>query len=290
LSPIEWVKPEEVKPVEVSEREIQTAFEKNLPDLEEGLEHVHSFVQTPVGVIDSLAIDSERRPVIVEFKKPDASDKDAFIQALDYYAWIIDHLAWVSDYIRRFNPNALPENEGVNDEVRLILVAEEFEERVKRAVMGAEPEVMLIEYSLRRATTGNIELLPNMILDTSVAMSRRPSIPKTLEGHFKNKEEMRPLFDALITRIREFEPSVEPVPMIHYINLRTGYCGVQVAKQHLRIHARGKMDHPHFREWSSATSWGKRGEGGVVTVRNEKDLDERLMQWIRGAFEIGRHT
>jgi hypothetical protein len=36
LSPIEWVKPEEVKPVEVSEREIQTAFEKNLPDLEEG--------------------------------------------------------------------------------------------------------------------------------------------------------------------------------------------------------------------------------------------------------------
>ena len=59
LSPIEWVKPEEVKPVEVSEREIQTAFEKNLPDLEEGLEHVHSFVQTPVGVIDSLAIDAE---------------------------------------------------------------------------------------------------------------------------------------------------------------------------------------------------------------------------------------
>jgi hypothetical protein len=29
LSPIEWVKPEEVKPVEVSETEIQTAFEKN---------------------------------------------------------------------------------------------------------------------------------------------------------------------------------------------------------------------------------------------------------------------
>jgi len=151
--------------------------------------------------------------------------------------------------------------------------------------MGAEPEVMLIEYSLRRATTGNIELLPNMILDTSVAVSRRSSMPRTIEDHFKNKEEMRRLFDALIARIREFEPSVEPVPMIHYINLRTGYCGVQVAKQHLRIHARGKMDHPHFREWSSATSRGKRGEGGVVTVGNE-DLDERLMQWIHGAFEI----
>jgi hypothetical protein len=288
LSPIEWVKPEEVKPVEVSEREIQTAFEKNLPDLEEGLEHVHSFVQTPVGVIDSLAIDAEKKPVIVEFKKPDASDRDAFIQALDYYAWVINNLSWLNDYIRRLKPNALPENEGVNEEVRLILVAEEFDERVKRAVMGAEPEVMLIEYSLRRTSTGKIELLPNIILDTSVTASRRPSMPKTLEDHFKNKEEMRGLFDALIAKIREFEPNVEPVAMIHYINLRTGYCGVQVAKQHLRIHARGKTDHPHFREWSSTTSWGKRGEGGVVTVRNQKDLDEQLLQWIRGAFEMGR--
>jgi hypothetical protein len=224
------VKPEEVKPVEVSEREIQGAFEKNLPDLEEGLEHVHSFVQTPVGVIDSLAIDAERRPVIVEFKKPDASDTDAFIQALDYYAWIIDHLAWLNDYTKRLRPNILPQNEGVNEEVRLILVAEEFEERLKRAVMGVEPEVMLIEYSLRRASAGKIELLPNIILDTSVTVSRRPSMPRTLEDHFKNKEEMRRLFDALTSKIREFEPNVEPVAMIHYINLRTGYCGVQVAK------------------------------------------------------------
>jgi len=45
LSRIEWVRRQEVKPVEVSEGEIQTAFEKNLPDFIEGLEHVHCFVQ-----------------------------------------------------------------------------------------------------------------------------------------------------------------------------------------------------------------------------------------------------
>jgi len=288
LSPIEWVKPEIVKPVEVSEREIQTAFEKNLPDLEEGLEHVHSFVQTPVGVIDSLAIDAEKKPVIVEFKKPDASDKDAFIQALDYYAWVVDHLAWLNDYIRRLKPNIFPENEGVSEEIRLVLVAEEFEERVKRAVMGAEPEVMLIEYSLRRASTGKIELLPNIVLDTSVTVSRRPSKPKTLDDHFKNKEAMRPLFDALVAKIRQFEPGVQPTPTQYYINLKVGYCGVQVAKQHLRIHARGKMDHPGFTEWASDTSWGKRGEGGSVTIHAETELDEQLMGWIRGSFEMGK--
>ena len=54
LSPIEWVKPEEVKPVEVSGKGTQTVSEKNLPNLEEGLEHAHSFVQTSADVIDSL--------------------------------------------------------------------------------------------------------------------------------------------------------------------------------------------------------------------------------------------
>jgi hypothetical protein len=52
LSPIERVKREEVKPVEVSERE--AAFEENLTNLEEELEHAHSFVQTPAGVMGSL--------------------------------------------------------------------------------------------------------------------------------------------------------------------------------------------------------------------------------------------
>lgn len=258
--------------------------------MEEGLEYVHSFVQTPVGVIDTLAMDSEKNPVIFEFKKPAASDRDAFIQALDYYAWVVDHLSWLSDYVRRLKPNLLLPNEGVSEYVRLIIVAEEFEERVKRAVVGAEPEVMLVEYALRRASTGKIELLPNVILDTSMAVSRRPSMPKTIDDHFKNKEAIRPLFDALLTKIREFEPNVQPAATQYYINLRVGYCGIQVAKQHLRIHAKGKMESQRFREWASDTSWGKRGEGGAVTVQRESDLDEALMHWIRSTFELGRRS
>jgi hypothetical protein len=289
LASIEWVRPDKVKPVEVTERDIQTAFEKNLPDLEEALEHVHSFVRTPVGVIDSLAVDSERRPVIVEFKKPEASDRDALIQALDYYAWIVDNIAWLSDYIRRLKPNLLEPNESISEDVRLILVADEFDERVKRAVEGAEPEVMLVEYSLRRGATGKIELLPNIIVDTSVTVSRRPTTPKTVDDHFKNKEAMRPLFDALLTRIREFEPNVQPMATLYYINLRVGYCGVIITKQYLRIDARGKIEDPRFREWTSDTAWGRRGEGGSVTVRSSSEIDERLVQWIRNAFEMGRH-
>jgi len=71
LSPIERVEPEEVKPVEVAEIEIQSAFEKNLSDLEDRPEHVHSLIKTPVGAIEVHAIDPKKRPANVEFKKPD---------------------------------------------------------------------------------------------------------------------------------------------------------------------------------------------------------------------------
>src|SRR5881396_2262438 len=106
--PLEWIKPGIVKPTDISEKEIQHVFETHLGDIEEGLQHVHSFVTIPVGFIDTLSIDSEGRPVIVEFKKPESSDKDALIQALDYYSWCKQNPAWLDGYIKKMKPDLIP--------------------------------------------------------------------------------------------------------------------------------------------------------------------------------------
>jgi len=71
--------------VEVGEAKIQKEFESNLGLIEDNLQHVDSYVRIGNGVIDTLAIDDDLRPVVIEFKKPDASEQDAMIQALDYY-------------------------------------------------------------------------------------------------------------------------------------------------------------------------------------------------------------
>lgn len=70
----------------IAESDIQREFETNLGVLEENLQYIDSFIRIGLGmVMDTLAVDSNLKPVIIEFKKPDASDQDALIQSLDYY-------------------------------------------------------------------------------------------------------------------------------------------------------------------------------------------------------------
>jgi hypothetical protein len=182
------------RPVELSEKDIQKEYEKSLYKLEEGLGYVHSFVPTPIGVIDTLAVDSELRAVVFEFKKPDVDVRHAFIQALDYYSYDVDNPPWLDAYMRRSKPDLLQPNEKLSDQVHLVLVAEEFRERFERAVRGAEPEVMLVEYSLHSTDTAKIQLIPRITLDTRVTPSRKLSIPKTIDDHFRNKNR-RPLYE-----------------------------------------------------------------------------------------------
>jgi len=73
---IKIVKPSEI---DLSEKEIQEAFETNLEILEEGLQKIGSFVPIGTGVIDTLAIDEENNPVLIEFKKLGNFDRDALI-------------------------------------------------------------------------------------------------------------------------------------------------------------------------------------------------------------------
>jgi RecB family endonuclease NucS len=54
---------------EIKEMDIQKLFEKHTQDFEEGLKYVSSLVGIGVGVIDTLAVDDDNRPVIIEYKK-----------------------------------------------------------------------------------------------------------------------------------------------------------------------------------------------------------------------------
>jgi RecB family endonuclease NucS len=77
--PIKVTKPGEI---ELSEKEIQEAFENNLEILEEGLKKIGSFISIGTGIIDTLAIDEEDNPVIIEFKNVGDFDRDALIQLI----------------------------------------------------------------------------------------------------------------------------------------------------------------------------------------------------------------
>lgn len=73
--------------VDISEKELQELFEKNLDSIEEGLKRVGSYIPIGTGIIDILAIDEDNNPTIIECKKVGDFDRDALIQLMNYYSW-----------------------------------------------------------------------------------------------------------------------------------------------------------------------------------------------------------
>lgn len=122
---------EEVESKEFSlslERDLQSYLSSNLDEIEEGLELVDNGIEykTNAGLIDLLAKDKNGNYVVIELKA--GKGKDAVIgQTLGYIG-------------------ALSKERGI-DNVRGIIVASDFEDRLKYAV-SAINNLVLIKYAL----------------------------------------------------------------------------------------------------------------------------------------------
>jgi hypothetical protein len=280
--------------VEVHEAEIQKAFESNLGLIEDGLQYVESFVRIGNGVIDTLAIDDNLRPVIIEFKKPDASDRDALVQALDYYVWCKENLDWLEEYIRKFKPSLLPADKNLSDEIRLIVVAGDFEDRVKRIALAIEPEIKLISYNFFEKGSNEVSLGYRVVLDSSEAEITAPEIPPTISEHFDEKPDFRPVFDKLVARIKELvDPEIDvekskniksakySIIFKHKIN----YIYLNFRRDHLRLTILGLASEPPNKRIIPITAaWAQKQKWGDVKVSKPEDIDDELMTWIKNAY------
>ena len=141
-------KVERVKPISFSgsdrEKQLQTIVENNLKTIFEMKFIDSEFSTTHGGRIDTLALDIDNRPVIIEYK----SDKSATIllQGLYYMDWIVDNKAEFEKVVRQRLKEEVPVN--WNSGVRLVLIAKSFEIWDKFAVNRIKEEVDLYEYTL----------------------------------------------------------------------------------------------------------------------------------------------
>jgi len=73
-----------------NEQEIHKLISKNLETIL-GVRFLQSEYEFSTGRIDTLGVDENNSPVIVEYKK--AKSSDVIIQALYYKNWLMDHKA-----------------------------------------------------------------------------------------------------------------------------------------------------------------------------------------------------
>lgn len=127
------------------ERDLQTLVEKNLQTFlgVRLLAHEHGTGRVQRGQIDSLGIDENNCPVIIEYKK--RNNENIITQALYYLDWLLDHQG---DFIQ-LAARRLGEDIAKNIEfsgARILCVASDFSRFDERAVCQIDRNIELIRY------------------------------------------------------------------------------------------------------------------------------------------------
>jgi len=242
-------KTQQVKPSSFkNEKELQNMFEANLEELL-GVRYVASEFTTgdrQRGRIDTLGIDQDGTPVIIEYKK--TAKENVINQGLFYLDWLVDHKG---DFTL-----AAQEQLGKDIEIdwsspRLILVAESFSEYDKYAVNRIGANIQLWTY---RKYGNDFLFLESIFATVSQKSSKKDMdvteetkdeqieevIAYTLEYHLIEKpDETKALFDALRERIFSLNDDSDIIekPNKIYVSYKHGknFCEVQIQANRLKI-------------------------------------------------------
>ncbi len=282
-------KTQQIKPSSFkNEKELQKMFEANLEELL-GARYVASEFTTgdrQRGRIDTLGIDQDGTPVIIEYKK--TAKENVINQGLFYLDWLVDHKG---DFTL-----AAQEQLGKNIEIdwsspRLILVAESFSEYDKYAVNRIGANIQLWTY---RKYGNDFLFLDSIFATTSQKLPKKdkPNAPAenddqqaeadaiyTLEYHLGQKPaETKSLFEALQEKIFLLNDDSDIIekPNKIYISYKHGknFCEIQIQANKLKIwldipHA--ELDDPNKLS-RDVSKIGHHGTG--VTETNLSDLSE----------------
>ena len=295
-------KTQQVKPSSFkNEKELQNLFEANLEELL-GVRYVASEFTTgdrQRGRIDTLGIDQDGTPVIIEYKK--TAKENVINQGLFYLDWLVDHKG---DFTL-----ATQEQLGKDIEIdwsspRLILVAESFSEYDKYAVNRIGANIQLWTYR----KYGNDFLFLESIFAT---INQKPSkkdkvdgkeetkdeqfeenITYTLEYHLSEKpDETKALFDALRERIFLLNDDSDIIekPNKIYVSYKHGknFCEVQIQTNSLKIWLDipfADLDDPHKLS-RDVSKIGHHGTGTSETKLSDLSELESVIYLVEQSFK-----
>lgn len=252
------------------ERDLQVIFEKNLPKVLNVTFLAHEYTTTAGGRIDTLGIDADGSPVIIEYKR--TKTDNVINQGLSYLRWLKDH----QDSFRR-----LCQERGITVEVdwdspRVICVAESFNRFDLDTVAVVLPlRVELYRYLLVDNTLLQVEREQSGLQtqQDGVNQPRRRTHEATLqrsftlEDHLKHaSSETKQIFSKLREFIRSLDEEVIEEPKKHYIayKLTSNFVDITILQRALKVflnvksgqlsdphHVARDLSNPHIGHWGN---------------------------------------
>nr|WSW42407.1 endonuclease NucS [Streptomyces sp. NBC_01001]WSW63151.1 endonuclease NucS [Streptomyces sp. NBC_00998] len=270
------------------ERDLQDMVETNMESLLGVRFLAREYSTGPVhgGRIDSLGLDENGAPVVVEFKR--ATDPGVLSQGLFYMAWLMDHRTEFQALVRE-RLGATAASQVLWSEPRLICVAGDFTRYDLHAVRECRRSIDLVRYRLY----GDHLIALEMVASVAVQAKADPSSRRSCAGPAPARRaagamaELTVAVDEVLLGLGEDVSKVERKQYDAYQRLRNFAC---VRRRQDKVLAYLKAAPaavdlvPGFTR--DVTGLGHHGTGDLeVQLRSERDV-ERAIDLFRLSYAV----
>ena len=232
---------QKVPPIKIGlERDIQRLFEKNLNEILNITFLATEYSTSFGGRIDTLGIDNNGSPVIIEFKK--GQNENVINQGLSYLRWLLDHKA---DFEALVNGKKLSAKIDWGSP-RVVCVAESYNKFDLDTADLLPFNIELLKYRVYENDTLLVEpeTQQKIRVSTSKVFSKKQKseikekIQHSLEDHLSTaNKEVREIFEKLKEKIISLDDSIIEEPKAQYIayKLTTNFVDIVVQKKALSL-------------------------------------------------------
>jgi predicted transport protein len=278
------------------ERNLQHLFEENLEELLNIVFLASEYPTSFGGRIDTLGIDKNGSPVIIEYKK--SQNGNIINQGLSYLRWLLDHKA---DF------EVLCKKKSINIKIdwnspRVICIAESFNKFDLDTVALLPIKIELLRYKFY---SGEIlflehETYPEIKLSTKFLKSKKQKevLPRqySIEDHLKKaNKEIRQIFNILREKITSLDKNILEEPKAKYIayKLSTNFVDVVVLRNSLKIFLNvksGQLKNSFdiARDLTKPKPIGHWGNGDYeIKLQNKENID-KVFELIKQSYNLNK--
>lgn len=268
------------------ERDIQALIETNLEEILDIYFLASEYTTSFGGRIDSLGIDKNGSPVIIEYKK--TQNDNVINQALSYLRWLLDHKAEFEKLVMTDKRLQDKDNSYIEwESPRVICIAQSFNKFDLDTVAVLPINIELIKFKLYENDIISIDFESSKEISTDKQLakvtSNKTSIKQQKEYNIdthlaKSTKRVVELYNTLREMIISLDDSIVEEPKAKYIafKLSTNFADIVFQKEALKIYLnlpKGQLqDERHIAE--DVSNKGHWGNGDYVFfLRQDDDLD-----------------
>jgi predicted transport protein len=293
-------KAEKIPPVKIGlEKDIQKIFEENLNEILNitflASEHSTSFG----GRIDSLGIDNNGSPVIIEYKR--SQNDNVINQGLSYLRWLLDHKADFEFLIRKVKINV--EIDWTSP--RVVCVAGSYNKFDLDTVDLLPINIELLKFKVYQNNTLLVEpeTQQKVRISTSKVFNKgkkekiiKEKINYKIEDHLSGiNPKVKEIFKVINEKIIALDESIIVEPKVKYIayKLTTNFVDIVVKKYGLKIFLNvpsGELIDPNdaARDLTKPKKIGHWGNGDYeVKLEKEEEID-KIFELIKQSYSYNK--